>query len=76
MLAMIEKVCVETCFMVSGAMPPKKRRQKQLEQSIEKARKAKETELLVRGHPVALILKCKVNVVMLNAGKAISLDFC
>lgn len=41
--------------------------EKQLEQSLERAGEAKETELLVREHPVALMLKCKVSVVVLNA---------
>ena len=38
---------VESCFIVPRAMPPiaKKKRQKQLEQSLEKAREAKESEL-------------------------------
>ena len=66
---------VESCFIVPGAMPliAKKNRQKQLEQSLEKAREAKESKLLVRGHLITLILECKV---ALNPEKAISPDFC
>ena len=43
--------CVESCFIVPGAMPPiaKKKRQKRLEQSLEKAREAKRIQTVGEG---------------------------